>query len=146
MQEAIDFASRTKTIEPCEFLASIGSASRTKTIQPLHWYKSTLGSPEHIVHIMGRGAERRQWRMKRRRKRSEQQVQAPLQGVCTPIANLTERAKRSETVGSSPTVTTTAQPLKIKGCDFFALPRSRVPRGTFLSGSFGAHSQKYHIV
>jgi hypothetical protein len=48
---------------------------------------------EHIVHIMGRGAERRQWRMKRRRKRSEQQVQAPLQGVCTPIANLTERAK-----------------------------------------------------
>ena len=68
-------------------------------------------SAEHIVHIMGRGAERRQWRMKRRRKRSEQQVQTPLQGGCTPIANLTERAKRSETVGSSPTVTTTRKPL-----------------------------------
>ena len=50
-----------------------------------------------VFNIMGRGAERRQWRMKRRRKRSEQQVQAPLQGVCTPIANLTEQAKRSET-------------------------------------------------
>ena len=37
------------------------------------------------------------------------QVQTPLQGGCTPIANLTERAKRSETVGSSPTVTTRAE-------------------------------------
>ena len=53
MQEAIDFASRTKTIEPCEFWASIGSASRTETVQPLYWYKSTLGSSEHIVHIDG---------------------------------------------------------------------------------------------
>ena len=66
---------------------------------------------EHIVHIMGRGAEAPAVRDEARRKRSEQQVQTPLQGGCTPIANLTERAKRSETVGSSPTVTTTLKPL-----------------------------------
>ena len=53
MQEAIEFASRTKTIQPCEFGAFIGSSSRTKTVQPLHWYKSTLGSLEHFVHIEG---------------------------------------------------------------------------------------------
>ena len=43
--------------------------------------------------------------------RTSQPKQAvrPLQGGCTPIANLTERAKRSETVGSSPTVTTRAE-------------------------------------
>ena len=33
----------------------------------------------------------------------EQRVQMPLQGICTTIANLTDRR---ETVGSSPTVTT----------------------------------------
>ena len=55
---------------------------------------------------MGRGAAAPAVRDEARRKRSEQQVQTPLQGGCTPIANLTERAKRSETVGSSPTVTT----------------------------------------
>ena len=57
-------------------------------------------------------------------KRSEQQVQAPFQGVCTPIANVTERAKRSETVGSSPTVTTT-NPVGVQVQrlpDFFAYP------------------------
>ena len=58
---------------------------------------------------MGRGAAAPAVRDEARRKRSEQQVQTPLQGGCTPIANLTERAKRSETVGSSPTVTTRAE-------------------------------------
>ena len=75
------------------------------------------------VHIMGRGAERRQWRMKRggsvvsnkscERHRSR-----------TPIANLTERAKRSETVGSSQTVTTT-NPVGVQVQrlpDFFCVP------------------------
>ena len=57
---------------------------------------------------MGRGAEARPVGDEARRKRSEQQVQTPFQGGCTPIANLTEQAKRSETVGSSPTVTTGA--------------------------------------
>ena len=52
----------------------------------------------------------------------------------TPIANLTERAKRSETVGSSPTVTTTAQPLKIKGCYFFS-PRHHCRGVHFFQGS-----------
>ena len=61
---------------------------------------------------MGRGAEAPAVRDEARRKRSEQQVQTPLQGGCTPIANLTERAKRSETVGSSPTVTTTQRSLR----------------------------------
>ena len=51
---------------------------------------------EHIVHIIGRGAERRQWRMKRggsvvSNKSCERQRRR------TPIANLTEQAKRSET-------------------------------------------------
>ena len=99
---------------------------------------------EHID--WGAEPKRRQWRMKRGGSVVSKGEIPPLQGGIATIANLTERAKRSETVGSSPTVTTTAQPLKIKGCGFFALPRSRVPRGTFLSGSFGAHSQKYHIV
>ncbi len=28
-------------------------ASRTETVEPLYWYKSTLGSLEHFVHIDG---------------------------------------------------------------------------------------------
>ena len=64
---------------------------------------------EHIVHIMGRGAE------------------AP------PVADEARR-KRSETVGSSPTVTTTAQPLKIKGCIFLS-PRHHCRGVRFFQGS-----------
>ena len=36
-------------------------------------------------------------------------------------------------VGSSPTVTTTAQPLKIKGCNFF-IPQASLLRGALFSG------------
>ena len=49
------------------------------------------------------GAEpkRRQWRMKRGGSVVSKGVRLPLQGGITTIANLTEQAKRSETVGSS---------------------------------------------
>ena len=80
-------------------------------------------SVEHFVHIMGRGAERRQWRMKRggsvvSNKSCERQRSR------TPIANLTERAKRSETVGSSPTVTTQKSGRRYEStlAGFFAYP------------------------
>ena len=62
----------------------------------------------HRSHRLGAEPKRRQWRMKRggsvvSNKSCERQRSR------TPIANLTERAKRSETVGSSPTVTTTRE-------------------------------------
>ena len=89
---------------------------------------------------MGRGAERRQWRMKRggsvvSNKSCERQRSR------TPIANLTERAKRSETVGSSPTVTTT-NPVGVQVQrlpDFFAYP-SRVR--TFRSQEYALFCQR----
>ena len=79
-------------------------------MRTVHKHGGMAQSVEHIVHIMGRGAEHRQRRMKRggsvvSNKSCERQRSR------TPIANLTERAKRSETVGSSPTVTTTRKPL-----------------------------------
>ena len=63
-------------------------------------------SVEHIVHIMGRGAERRQWRIKRGGSVVSKGEIPPLQGGIATIANLTDRR---ETVGSSPTVTTRAE-------------------------------------
>ena len=85
-------------------------------------------SVEHIVHIDGgKETDDRRWRMKRGSKRPEncpvdsfqwRTGGSPGQGSVvsnkscerqrsrTPIANLTERAKRSKSVGSSPTVTT----------------------------------------
>ncbi len=85
------------------------------------WWHGSVGRA-HRSHRLGRGAERRQWRMKRGGSVVSKGGIPPPQGGIATIANLTEQAKRSETVGSSPTVTTTEQPLKIKGCDFF-VPR-----------------------
>ena len=99
------------------------------------WLQTCTGDRRRYerVHIMGRGAERRQWRIKRRRKRGEQQVQTPFQGGCTPIANLTEQAKRNETVGSSPTVTTRAEAVENQRLLLLCLhPGVHCPRVVFV--------------
>ena len=70
------------------------------------------------------------WAVLRSRKRLEfvsaKRAQTPLQGVCTTI-------ERTD-VGSSPTATTTAQPLKIKGCNFLS-PRHHCRGVRFFQGS-----------
>ena len=103
------------------------------------WWHGSVGRA-HRSHRWGAEPKRRQWRNKRgvsvvsnkscKRQRSR-----------TPIANLTERAKRSETVGSSPTVTTT-NPVGVQVQrlpDFFAYS-SRVR--TFRSQEYALFCQR----
>ena len=96
-------------------------------------------SVEHIVHIdWGAEPKRRQWRMKRGGSVVSKGEIPPLQGGIATIANLTDRR---ETVGSSPTVTTT-NPVGVQVQrlpDFFAYP-SRVR--TFRSQEYALFCQR----